>query len=1062
MATPASSPTTAQVTFGKNLPYRSGAAGITITANNDPLVVQAILADRAFPPGDIDLAKVPAAASTSNDIVFDSGQGTVNFSANGGGFANLGLYQDPSAAIAAMQLVDDISNGFTLPTATDKRWLILQWGYDAEASANGSIALQSASVQFGGKASSHGKFAIFRFLPTEAPAAQAISQLLDSWVLPSKVMTANDLAEGTCLITEVDGQVAANLGVTYGYNFSWVREAKLAGLTGDIGLKIELGVTATLGFSLCGSYVLVLSRESSAPRVRIRLFKQRKQGLSFALDAGAVIAPSTGSFLPGTFDEFISGVLGIQGQQLIMDLQAIQSWAGGKTPLSGLLSALSPNYVTALITKVTGINAVTLFEQARQKLLDFLTTWGGLDSKLSSLIYSYLNPQKLQELNQVKAIAAQFAAASTPADYASILNNLVKGDFLSSAGGQFLEALAFGEILQPIQDSALFQKVKDAAGIAAKVLDTATSEGAVLKAFHDFIDQRVGLDKIIKVVDNLSLNNLDEWLKAKIGAFLDQTVSSLSQVQKVQKTINLLFSKSQSFYDEVVKALNDQYTLSLTALYESNTSDSALVDVEFDFSGAQNPSAALHDTLGGNFADLFFQSTPGVTVNTAAISHEIQRHSHVDLKLPFYSVSVDHLNDSIARISAGNGVVGANGALNVYDLQASDTVSDFSTNVATQSALCITGCIPPDRGNAARVFDGPGGSNGQSGLTLSYSWRQARAQMNLAQLQYQIRQYVDDYVGSAFTTTSFDAWTTGLNNAIPHTQTNDLGTALVSLQLSFPAQVMSGWLKAQPSERWMPYMSMSVSVQQLGMKRIVPFYYFADPTKYKDINSAYVLLAYAAMPASTSAILDSDGTLHLSTNKEVYWDWMDPDLRSAILNCSLTQAKLRAMLPAIYTRLQASDPGTAKFYAPGDSTVRSILAAAATSFGQTLLLGLLQTEAEIVHGCLAAGQDMAQFMATQNTDIKAATRSLAAFGSKLADTFNNKVSSVFGGDGLRPLGVSVYLIAAREFYQSPVQASALFELIVLKPGSRFSLPDFINGIRPARQDVFLDQPITNT
>jgi hypothetical protein len=188
MATPALSPSTARINFSKNLPYRSGAAGITITANNDPMVVQAILADSAFPPGDIDLAKVSATASTNNDIVFDSGQGTVNFSANGGGFANLGLYQDPSAAIAAMQLVDDISKGLTLPTTRDKRWLILRWGYDAEASANGAIALQSASVQFGGKASSHGKFAIFRSVPSDAPAMQAIGQLLDSWVLPSKVM----------------------------------------------------------------------------------------------------------------------------------------------------------------------------------------------------------------------------------------------------------------------------------------------------------------------------------------------------------------------------------------------------------------------------------------------------------------------------------------------------------------------------------------------------------------------------------------------------------------------------------------------------------------------------------------------------------------------------------------------------------------------------------------------------------------------------------------------------------------------------------------------------------
>jgi hypothetical protein len=104
---------------------------------------------------------------------------------------------------------------------------------------------------------------------------------------------------------------------------------------------------------------------------------------------------------------------------------------------------------------------------------------------------------------------------------------------------------------------------------------------------------------------------------------------------------------------------------------------------------------------------------------------------------------------------------------------------------------------------------------------------------------------------------------------------------------------------------------------------------------------------------------------------------------------------------------------------------------------------------------------MAKFVAASDTDIKAATRALATFGSKLADTFNNRIASIYGGSALRPLGSAVYLIAAQQFNEAPVQPSALFELIVLKQGSRFALPDFVSGKRPERQDVLLDQPITN-
>ncbi|HLJ87037.1 MAG TPA: hypothetical protein VKZ53_09440 [Candidatus Angelobacter sp.] len=1053
MATPAMSPGSTLVNFSRNLPYRSGAAGITIGGTNDPLVLQAISADRPFPPGDIDLAKASVTASASSDIVFDSGKGSVGFSANGGGFASLGLYQDPSAAVAAMQLVDDISKGFTLPTASNKRWLVLRWGYDATASANGTIALQGASAQFHTDASSHGKFSIFNFIPTDAPALQAIGRLLDSWVLPSRVTTATDLEEGTCIIAEVDGQVAANIGLTYGYNFNWIREAQYAGLTGSIGLKVELGVTATLGFSLAGSYVLVLSREGSAPRLRVRLFKQRKQGVSFALDAGAAITPSTGTFLPGTFDQFVAGVLGIDSRQLTKDLAAIANWAGGKAPLSGLLSGVSPDYVSALITKVTGIDAVAKFEDARQKLLNFLDTWNGLDSKLAALISSYVKGDP-QLLNQIREIAKQFAGASTTADYASLVNLLVKGDFLSTAAGKWLETVTLSAILNPIQDSAAFQKVKEAAGLTATLLDGGTAEGSVLKQLRDFIDSRIGLDQIKKVVDEASFNNLDEWMKAKIGAFLDQTVSSLSQVKTVQRTIDLVLSKSQAFYDEAVKVLNDKYMFSLTALYEKNISDQALADVEFDFNSGLNPSAALQNAIAGRFDDLFFKTTPGVTVHSAAMSHGLQRHSHIDLKLPLYSGSVDHMNQSIARISAGNGIVGADGSLSVFDLQASDTVTKISNNAASQSVLAIAGLIPPEKGNAVYNF----GSS--DGLTYHYSWRQARAKLNLPQLRYQVRQYIDEYVGEAFSVTGFDTWIERLFNAQGQALIQNPGPMLLSLDLSLPAYVMSGWLKAQASERWMPYMTMSTNVQQ-AMKRIVPFYYFSDPSKYKDIDSAYLLLAYAAMPTSTSATLDANSSLHLNTNKEVYWDWMDTDLRNAMLHCSLAQAKLQAKLPFIYTRLQATYPETAKFYAPGNDTVRNILSAAGTSFGQDLLRGLLSTEAAIVRGCLAAGQSMAKFVAAENSNIKAAIKALTDFGSNIAETFNGKISSVYGGDGLRPLSAAVYLIAAREFYEKPVEPSTLFELIVLRPGSRFVLADFIKGVRPTRQDVLLDQTITN-
>ena len=59
-----------------------------------------------------------------------------------------------------------------------------------------------------------------------------------------------------------------------------VREAQLAGLAGDIGLKIDAAATATFGFEVSGRYAIVLSRESTDPRLRLQMFKLSRQGLT--------------------------------------------------------------------------------------------------------------------------------------------------------------------------------------------------------------------------------------------------------------------------------------------------------------------------------------------------------------------------------------------------------------------------------------------------------------------------------------------------------------------------------------------------------------------------------------------------------------------------------------------------------------------------------------------------------------------------------------------------------------------------------------------------------------
>ena len=82
-----------------------------------------------------------------------------------------------------------------------------------------------------------------------------------------------------------------------------MRQTKLGGLRGDIGLRLQLGVSAALGFSASGQYAVVLSRpsiDSQDQQLRLRLFKMRKKGWDFSLNAGADVQGNFGN-RPETF-----------------------------------------------------------------------------------------------------------------------------------------------------------------------------------------------------------------------------------------------------------------------------------------------------------------------------------------------------------------------------------------------------------------------------------------------------------------------------------------------------------------------------------------------------------------------------------------------------------------------------------------------------------------------------------------------------------------------------------------------------------------------------------------
>ena len=99
------------------------------------------------------------------------------------------------------------------------------------------------------------------------------------------------------------------IGARLGYDVSFMRESTLLGLTRDLGVAIDAKVKATLGVTASGSYLVMVGREhadTASKTVRLRLHKQSKNGLDFALNLNVGVGGTVP--FPDTFDDFVETV----------------------------------------------------------------------------------------------------------------------------------------------------------------------------------------------------------------------------------------------------------------------------------------------------------------------------------------------------------------------------------------------------------------------------------------------------------------------------------------------------------------------------------------------------------------------------------------------------------------------------------------------------------------------------------------------------------------------------------------------------------------------------------
>lgn len=1033
------------------VPGGNGAAGLEFPAPADADVRTALLQNTAFPDRQLTLGSVHVKAESGKPIEFGDSAKTVTFSGSASAFAGLGVYQEPQAMLSALRLNDTFEEGLHLPASADHEYVLLQWGYDARAAGNGALALGAGvSVSFGAEGRSEGLFAVIRRFHRTTGAKTALESTVHSWMLPRQVTCAADLEPGSWIVAEVNGGISLTLGAQFGYDFNWAREAKLGGLKEDIGLRLQLGVDAALGFEASGQYAVVVSRDSldaADQRLRLRLFKQSNRGVSFAVNASAT-AQATFSTLPADVDDFIKAVFDVHGRQIIDDLHAFEKWLDPTKPLPDMLAGLSVDYGLKLLTSLTGVDAVREFDKAQKTLKDLLHEWDALPQRASSMLWAFV--EQGVDLEPIRQISKAIAANASGELRALINNKLTSVDFFHSAEGQWLESIAGDGVLSLLDDARAFHEAQTIARRVVTILDASTME-AVLQNLQKEIAARLNLDGVLdkaRMASEADVAKLDAWLELKLSHFLGRTIG-FSQIEAIRKTIGVLLAKRQAFYEAATKALTRRYSATLASTCQKNTTRAALLDIELDFKAdAAGAGQLLGAALAGDFNTVLAQPNAGTTLHAAELTHGIARTSHVEIHLPHFDKTVDSLTTVLASVNAQDD----DGRLLVYDLQAANLETEKHVR---NSRLAMAAHLATQKGTGIRVHS-------TEGLTYSYAFRQAVPNMKVVQLRTQVKPYLDAYFASLFTDDVTTAtWMSDLDKQIDTIEPNgtgNFGNTLLAMELSLPASVASGWLLAPEDKKSPLYMDMSRRLQA-KLKELIPFYYFSDVTKFTAPGSAAPLLVYAAIPPST-AVTFSKGLLTINPQNpgDVYWNFLDPEIRNAMTNNSMTTARLAGAMRDASERLLAGGfASDAKFYEPGE--VDDLRTAATSGSGLEFLHRLLFVEAEIIRQAHEAGRRIASFRSRAGAQPREAIQALADFGQRVTEAFNKRVTSAYGGSALRPLGTMAFIEAAACFLPNAVgvKPSALFQLTVVKQQSAFKLETFLDGHVPKKEDIVIEE-----
>jgi hypothetical protein len=1045
-----------------NLGSADNGATLDIQDATDSDVIAALNADTAFPSRDLTLGRISASFSTPTATFTPVAGSTVSMSASATFNSGMAVFSKADPVIQALPLDPSVSLNFGL--GANDRLMMVSFGYTAKGSINGTVPIGVlGSATFGVSGQSDAAFALVHRFDAGAGARTVMTEVADSFRLPTQVRAAGDLKPGTWLIAEVDGTAALNVAASLGYKLDYTKQLTVLGISHDLGVKIDAAITATFGFTTSGKFLLALSRPSANvadQTLRVQLMKQRKEGLSvgLGLTAGITADPQ----LPATIDDFLSAVFGTQGQQILKDLHSIENWTTGD--LGTNAAALITNTAKDLLRKI-GLDPDNALAQATGALKDALASWDQLaqngSAEVQSLVWGLLgNP-----------------GAATRTTVVNMLTGLANGSTFDKTLSDALQDFTQRQWLTGIADTvgslsglALADKKSEVQQYANDVLSVLN--GSVFDKLKTAIEQEFDLGKIRQATDPAALS---QWVQARLAAFLDKTSLIKSDLAQIQKALQTLGSKISDLYSKTKSAINSRYSIDFAAKYSSNTSDTALIDVEFDMANAQAAALFLNvigtgagPAFGPNALFALNGPVPRVTIHEALLTHEIHTSATTHFAIPFLTADTAHLNDTVATLA-----IEQNGGHLVASVKSKDQVKTgrFASILSlAESLTIIDGVVQP----------APTGA-------IAYEMRLIRKTMTQSELVFGTRDFVATYLGNTFpslasyTDQFLKSFDITVSDVVPNA-INNFADMAVSMQVALGADILAGWLVARTGADLLAAQAATSRLIQTFLRKSTALSYLQDLDNLSSPTTVAPLLVWCALPVVAGVDFDrSNLTITaLDTGKDTYWNNPDVDLVKAMVNLLVTEKRIESLLQPLHDRLVAAGrPGDAQFYGPD-------FPSAASSMKSTVLFtgpqgGLVPTFTSLLFaehnvigdpkqgifpasGAAKALEAAAALVASASSggDARAEIdKELATFANALTSTLNSGLSNIYMEQNLMLYGPMLLTEISRSLATENVTPRAMLQLLSLRAGHKFDLSKFLTGDYPDQNEVAVGQTLVS-